>query len=81
VGRKEIAQNELWMRKKLMIKDAHPMCIHTMSTKANLEFACYICLLVCLLFLFFGMGQVVGVVAVWNKNWNGSFFYCKFKKI
>jgi hypothetical protein len=27
------------------------------------------------------MGQVVGVVAVWNKNWNGSFFYCKFKKI
>jgi hypothetical protein len=29
----------------------------------------------CLLFLFFGMGQVVGVVAVWNKNWNSPFFY------
>jgi hypothetical protein len=24
VGRKEIAQKELWMRKKLMIKDAYP---------------------------------------------------------
>jgi hypothetical protein len=40
VGRQEIAQKELWMRKKLMINDAHPMCIHTMSTEANLEFAC-----------------------------------------
>jgi hypothetical protein len=61
VGLKEIAQNKLWMRKKLMIKDAHPMCIHTMCRqKANLDFACYICMLVCIFLLFFGDGAGCG---------------------
>jgi len=76
VGRKEIAQKELWMRKKLTIKDAHPMCFHTMSTKANLDdFTCYIWLLVLPSFSFLWDGASCGCGCSLEQELEQSIFF------